>query len=181
MVECSEPKASSGAVPGCPASLNPDPLDCMHELRASTTEDLVKAASWMRSVEDCQLWAGARLSFPVDAATVPTALEFDVAESWGLYQDGSLLALGQIVPKSDDRRHLARLIVAPNRRGSGIGRALAAHLLRIALESGARAVSLNVDPANAPAISLYTSLGFSESPRPEDEAMSTSLYLQHAV
>ena len=153
----------------------------MHELRASTTDDLINAASWMRSAEDCQLWAGARLSFPVDATTVPTALEFDVAESWGLYQEGSLVALGQIVPKPDGRLHLARLIVAPNRRGSGIGRSLAAHLLRIALKSGARAVSLNVDPSNAPAISLYTGLGFSESPRPEDEAKSTALYLQHAV
>jgi ribosomal protein S18 acetylase RimI-like enzyme len=153
----------------------------MHELRASTTEDLFKAASWMRSAEDCQLWAGARLSFPVDATTVPIALEFEVAESWSLFQDGSLLALGQIVPKPDGRLHLARLIVDPNRRGSGIGRSLATHLLRIALVSGADAVSLNVDLSNAPAIALYTSLGFSETPRPEDEAQSTSLYLQHAV
>ena len=153
----------------------------MHELRASTTEDLVKAASWIQSVEDCQLWAGARLSFPVDATAVSTALEFDIAESWGLYQDGSLLALGQIVPKFDNRLHLARLIVAPNRRGTGIGRSLAEQLLRIALESGARAVSLNVDASNTPAISLYKSLGFLESLRPEDEVMSTSLYLQHTV
>jgi len=153
----------------------------MHELRASTTEDLIAAASWLRSAEDCRLWAGTRLAFPVDPVSVPSALEFDVADSWGLHQNRSLLAFGQIVPKCDDRLHLARLIVEPSRRGSGLGRALATHLLRLAIESGARPVSLNVDPSNIRAISLYASLGFVEHPRPEDEPGSSSLYLQYSV
>jgi len=52
---------------------------------------------------------------------------------------------------------IARLVVAPQSRRRGIGRALARHALALA---GDRAVRVGTAAANLPALALYESLGF---------------------
>jgi ribosomal protein S18 acetylase RimI-like enzyme len=61
----------------------------------------------------------------------------------------------------EDGRELtiARLVVAPERMGRGIGRALARHAHALA---GVRAVRVGTAAANHPALALYESLGFVE-------------------
>ena len=46
-------------------------------------------------------------------------------------------------------------------RGSGLGRALVQAAIERARERGCRRIELDVDEANAPALALYRSLGFS--------------------
>jgi GNAT superfamily N-acetyltransferase len=56
---------------------------------------------------------------------------------------------------------LEDLFVRDDARGSGVGRALAQAVLDLASERGCRRVELDVNEANAPALALYESLGFS--------------------
>ena len=153
----------------------------MHDLRTATISNLLEAATWIGSAEEAALWAGFRVSYPVDLNTLENDLEFAYASSWVLVEADSLVGFGQLVPKPADRRHIARLIVDPARRGSGLGRLLAEFLLEAAREFNCTRISLNVDPLNIAALSLYLDLGFVEAERPSDEPESTSLYLEHAA
>ena len=74
--------------------------------------------------------------------------------------------------KDAGRGHLARLIVSPPLRGKGHGEALVRVLLEKARDESCKRVSLNVDRANLPAVSLYLRLGFRDAPRPLGEPES---------
>ncbi len=103
------------------------------------------------------------------------------AELIDAVRKGDSVAFGQLVPKSGNRFHLARLIAAPEGRGSGLGRLITVHLLDVALARKPAAVSLNVFSENLPAITLYKSLGFVAATRPPGERQSASLYMEHAA
>jgi ribosomal protein S18 acetylase RimI-like enzyme len=52
------------------------------------------------------------------------------------------------------------LVVDPQRRGQGAGRALVAGCLRLALEAGAPVVGLHTSPIMASALRMYEAIGF---------------------
>src|SRR3954468_2683110 len=54
-----------------------------------------------------------------------------------------------------------RLVVAPDRRGSGLGRELARHALVQGVEAGLTKLVVEVVPDQGPALALFTALGFS--------------------
>src|SRR5204862_1925180 len=56
--------------------------------------------------------------------------------------------------------HLLNLAVHPDARRRGHGRALVAHLLRVAADQGCRYLTLEVRRSNLAAIELYRSVGF---------------------
>jgi len=153
----------------------------MTEIRPAELDDLEVVASWLISAADCTLWAGHRVSYPVDVPTLPRAIEWERSDSWSVVAGGQVVAFGQLVPKPGRRIHLARLITARERRGEGLGRLLAHHLLATALQRGPSSVSLNVARKNEAALNLYRSLGFVSAARPPDEPPSESLYMEHAA
>ena len=153
----------------------------MPRLRAATTEDLTQIVSWIQTEEDCQLWSGGRLSFPIDIASLPENIGFPAAPCWSLIEGQTLLGFGQIVPKDQGRMHFARLIVNPKHRGHGLGNLLTARLLKRALDLQPSSISLNVETSNRPAIAIYQKLGFVPSPLPSDEPASQSLFMQRSV
>ena len=61
-----------------------------------------------------------------------------------------------------DEGHITNIAVTQEERGHGIGRELTAALLQYAANLGVQYVTLEVRENNAPAISLYRSLGFSK-------------------
>lgn len=63
---------------------------------------------------------------------------------------------------------LYTLTVCPKKRGRGIGRQLASASMKSLLAEGATAFFLEVRAGNAPAISLYQSLGFAPAGRRRD-------------
>jgi ribosomal protein S18 acetylase RimI-like enzyme len=69
------------------------------------------------------------------------------------------VAAGQTVVEAENAG-LYDVVTAPMWRGRGIGRALSAVLLADAMLRGARTAYLQVDAGNAPARSVYTTLGF---------------------
>ncbi len=59
-----------------------------------------------------------------------------------------------------DTADILDVAVIPEMRGRGIARAMLVMLLELIKENGAKSVFLEVRASNAPAIGLYTSLGF---------------------
>ena len=59
-----------------------------------------------------------------------------------------------------DEAEILTIAVESASRGKGVGRALLAENLRQAANAGARAMFLEVDRGNAPALALYKRLGF---------------------
>lgn len=147
--------------------------------RASTPADLRVVSSWVRTQRECDLWAGPGLDFPLDTNALPQLLGLGRTESVSLLDGHGLVAFGQLIAKSSERAHVARVIVRPDSRGRGMGRALLDELVhRAALQRVAR-VSLYVNRTNDAAIGLYQSLGFRLAERPADDPPSrTSWYME---
>jgi len=61
-----------------------------------------------------------------------------------------------------DEAEILTIAVEPSCRGRGVGRALMADALRQAAYAGARAMFLEVDGENRPALALYRRLGFAK-------------------
>jgi ribosomal protein S18 acetylase RimI-like enzyme len=139
------------------------------QLRRATVRDLQDVASWITTARECELWAGPRLRFPLDAARLPVLIDFAHASTFALMAGDRLAAFGQIIPKAAGRGHLARVIVAPELRGQGHGERLIRLLIDEARRQSHVRISLNVDRQNVPAIALYSKLGFRETARPADE------------
>jgi ribosomal-protein-alanine acetyltransferase len=59
-----------------------------------------------------------------------------------------------------DEAHITNVAVGPEYRGQKIGWQMMQEMMRIVKERGARSMTLEVRPSNAPAVSLYEGLGF---------------------
>lgn len=152
------------------------------ELRGAARRDLEIVSTWVSSARECELWAGRRVQFPVRIDALVDAIGFAYTGGYVLDDAGQLAAFGQIVEKAGGRAHLARIIVAPDRRRRGTGTVLVNGLLEQARGRRHRTASLNVDPSNAIAIGLYRKLGFTDAARPDDEPDPYgSLYMQRPL
>jgi len=150
----------------------------MYTVRRSEIADLQQISSWISSEKEAMNWAGAGVCFPVDLVSLSGAIQWECAFSISIVSAETVKAFGQVVPKSQSRQHLARLIVDPASRGSGVGRLLATSLVQKARTASSGKISLNVEASNYPAISLYQSLGFLEYSRPADEPATKSVYME---
>lgn len=140
--------------------------------RTATPEDVREIAGWIHSRRDCELWAGPRLPYPLDPELLPGDIDLYHADSVALVEARRLIAFGQVIYMDEDRAHLARIIVAPARRGRGYGRLLVRELMRRAHERGYATVSLYVDRYNRRALALYLRFGFVRAERPQGELAS---------
>ncbi|MDB5081508.1 MAG: acetyltransferase [Chloroflexi bacterium] len=99
--------------------------------------------------------------------------EDDFWAGWDIRESPAFIAydesgqpLGGIVLKNHDKSQVPvqgwrfGIGVAEAARGKGVGRSLIEYSLEFARQSGANYLTLFVDPANRPAASLYTTLGF---------------------
>lgn len=148
----------------------------MYAVRSATLQDLMIAASWIRTPEECERWGGTQVAFPIDLATLPATIGFAEQNAYVMVLGGSVMAFGQLLDKPQSRQHLATFIVSPMYRGRGHGRTFLHELLHRAT---ARRVSLNVNEDNSVAISLYAAAGFTPAERPHDQRASPrSRYLE---
>ncbi|MEU4395397.1 GNAT family N-acetyltransferase [Kribbella sp. NPDC023855] len=139
------------------------------ELRSFASEYTATVAGWARSAQEVALLTGREeYPFPGDLLTSWRTVADDIRAY--LYFDGETpVAYGELwLDDEEDEVELARIIVAPELRGKGIGTEFVRALLAPALSSGYADVFLRVRPDNEPAIRTYLRVGFV----PVDEALA---------
>ncbi|MGW6056302.1 GNAT family N-acetyltransferase [Streptomyces sp. NPDC055189] len=131
------------------------------ELRPfAVAADAVTVAGWPASADEAALWCGLR-DFPVTARVVAGwQLDGDV-RGQVLAEGARLLGYGEVwCDEEEDEAELARIIVAPDARGRGVGRRLVRGLAGLALRVGYTEIFMRVHPGNAAALRCYRGAGF---------------------
>ena len=136
----------------------------------ASINDLEEVISWIATEEECRIWAGPAVTFPISKGRLLDEISFCPENSFSCRSDMGLLAFGQVMQKDDGRSHLARIITNPACRSQGVGRRICHYLLDYAFELGGGKVSLNVYRGNSSALRLYESLGFKEQVEKSDDA-----------
>lgn len=97
-------------------------------------------------------------AFALDA----TGLSADGVTFWTAWDGDTLLGFGALKQLDDKHGEVKSMRAAPAARGTGVGRALLAHIVGEARKRGYGRLSLETGTAHlhAPAISLYRSAGF---------------------
>jgi ribosomal protein S18 acetylase RimI-like enzyme len=85
--------------------------------------------------------------------------DIHLSASLALVVDGALAGIG-LVAMREERGWIGGMGIGPQLRRQGLGRQLLAHLLSNLRAAGARAVQLEALSVNAPALALYTEMGF---------------------
>jgi len=85
------------------------------------------------------------------------------AHRWVTLHGDEVTGFVAVLPLSGWSDHVGeiRLVVAPDRRGSGLGRELARHALVQGVEAGLTKLIVEVVADQGPALALFTGLGFS--------------------
>ena len=115
--------------------------------------------AWPRNLDEARAWAGPKATFPFDSAelsrnhTDPDVIPF-VAHC-----EGTLVGYAEIWLDEADIE-IARIIVEPNHRRKGIGRAFVEGMIGRAAAFGLSDLYLRVVPENLIAIRCYESAGF---------------------
>jgi [ribosomal protein S18]-alanine N-acetyltransferase len=135
-------------------------------VRDATLDDLKVVASWIRTGDECRLWAGPVVSFPIEPGALALEIGFAEADDLALADEAGTAGFGQLVWRPGSRAHLARLIVRPDARGRRLGRELVRALVERATARGARLATLNVYAENEAARRLYEAAGFTFATAP---------------
>ncbi len=131
------------------------------ELRPFESEYSALVASWAGSAQDVQLLSG-RDTFPFPAELVENWRKVaDDIQPYLLFDGPNPIGYGELwLDDEEDEVELARIIVARDLRGKGIGVELVRALLAPGLATGYPEVFLRVRPDNEPAIRTYLRVGF---------------------
>lgn len=118
--------------------------------------------SWIGTERELKLWSGNTFQQTLNRQTFLSHLNRENLHPFsGLSPDGELVAYGELVGKQGGEGILCRVIVEPDLRRQGYGKAFCTELLRIAFKKFRyRHLTLNAFHFNAPAIRCYKSLGF---------------------
>lgn len=142
------------------------------ELQPAQPHHIDSLMQWFPTAETAYQWGGPDLRFPFTAQSFVDDIKLATMASYSLVSDGGgeyrgkLLAFGQYY-LAYGRCHLARLAVAPDARGQGLGRRLIEELLAVGGEAlGVAEYSLFVLDNNAAARNCYLALGFAPAPWP---------------
>jgi ribosomal protein S18 acetylase RimI-like enzyme len=138
------------------------------QLRPFTADLAAVVASWPASAGEAAWWCG-HTGGPVTAVTVAEWAGQDAVHPFGLHAGNRLVGYGELwVDDEAAEVELARLIVAPDQRGRGVGRMLVAELLARA-RAAYPDVFLRVHPGNGAALRCYAAAGLVRV-SPEQEA-----------
>ena len=89
-------------------------------------------------------------------------IEHNHLSTYLVAEDGNMLAGYCGVWLVVDEAHITNVAVLPDYRGRGLGEALMRKIMSIAIEFGARVMTLEVRVSNTPAQHLYRKLGFQD-------------------
>ncbi len=147
--------------------------------RPARSVDLPIVISWLQDAVDCRRWAGPAVTFPPTTESLSREISFTPDNSFSLDEADELIGFGQLIRKTRKRLHTSRIIVAPHRRGDGLGRNLCRALIERTIELGYPRISLYAYQDNPTAIHLYQGLGFQEKEKPEEDKLVTdTVYME---
>ncbi len=132
-------------------------------LRPFARSDHAALLSWVSGAEELYRFSGGSLTWPMDDDRLDGLRALPGVSEWtAVTDDGE--TFGHLATVWIDRDHarLARVIVAPERRGRGLSRPMVDAAVRMLRETGCREVVLHVVPGNDPALRSYRSAGFTE-------------------
>jgi ribosomal protein S18 acetylase RimI-like enzyme len=132
-----------------------------NRLRAVVDADRATLMRWFGDEAAVRIWGGPAFHFPYTEQSFRADSYWDSLAGFALCDDeGRMCAFGQLYEHLG-RVHLARLVVDPERRGEGLGRALVLALLEVGASMWPVAeASLYVYRHNTPALACYLSIGF---------------------
>ena len=128
---------------------------------------------WFSDERQIASWGGPGFTYPMSPEDFFGALKLDELTSfWMVNTGGDKVGFGQFYLRLQ-RYHLGRLVVSPEHRGKGYGQTLVSLLLQQVQqgspgEQTLSQASLFVLKDNPAAIGCYRSLGFVETPYPEE-------------
>ena len=135
--------------------------------------------SWFPDQQACAQWGGPDMRFPFTEKSFLQDIHWKKMPTYSaLTEEGHVLGFGQFYEKLG-RCHLARLAVAPQFRGQGLGREFISSLMAISKEQlGKTECSLYVLEQNPQAVACYKSLGLSPVMAPEaDIKLKDCIYM----
>ncbi|MET8771957.1 GNAT family N-acetyltransferase [Streptomyces sp. NPDC004658] len=130
------------------------------DLLPCAPDHAVLVAGWPTSAAEAVMWCGSD-EFPVSGRTVAGWHRADDVEAHVLVDGPRVLGYGELwLDAEEDEAELARIIVAPEARGAGLGRVLVRGLLARAVRAGFADVYMRVHPDNHRALRCYLGVGF---------------------
>lgn len=135
-------------------------------IRLANEQDLSKISGWFLTESDVKNWGGPLINFPLRQEQLKIDIEWDVAHSYALVENGDLIGFAQAFYKFGCR-HLGRIVVSPTMRDKKLGYKLMEALLDSARENE-MSFSLFVYERNIPAKKLYERIGFKVQTYPEE-------------
>ena len=148
-------------------------MPAMLALRQFDASDDDALISWVRTPEELLTFAGPELRWPMDRAQLAAIRARAASTAWTAVLEGERVGhIELLLTSRRGRGHIARVIIAPARRRSGLGRQMLLAVLDQARARGLNQLTLNVRRQNRAAIELYSELGFQEiGPRPDDSSV----------
>lgn len=142
-------------------------------------------STWATTSDEVLAWCSATEA-PVPASTVVSWSSDDSVHAFGLFDDGALIAYGEVwVDHAEAETELARIIVSPSRRGTGVGRALTQMLVGRATAAYTE-VYVRVRPGNDVAVRCYAAAGFTRLSTSDEQRCNVGqpveyVWMRHAV
>ncbi len=129
------------------------------ELRPFEPAQAELVSSWAPTADEVRRWVS-RDTVPVPPDVVRGWADEEDSLTFVAHLDGEPVGFGQLwIEDDEDDAEVARLLVAPEHRGRGTGRALVLALAEVA-QRYKPSVALRVVPDNSPAIRAYEAAGF---------------------
>jgi ribosomal-protein-alanine N-acetyltransferase len=139
------------------------------ELRPFVPEQAELVSSWAPTADEVRRWVS-RDTVPVPPEVVRGWADEEDSLTFVAHLDGEPVGFGQLwIEDDEDDAEVARLLVAPQHRGRGTGRALVLALAEVA-QRYKPSVALRVVPDNTQAIRAYAAAGFARM-TPQEESV----------
>ena len=147
------------------------------KLTRATAQHLKEMMLWFPDEYRYKQWGGPQLRYPFTPQSFFEDCQFDKLDSYVLLNEQQhLIGFGQYYLRLE-RCHFGRLVISPDHRQQGHATTLITALAKVGIGSlKSNMCSLFVLPENAAAVKLYTSLGFTRTPYPDNDILIENIW-----